>query len=94
MRVNFVVWGREGESVPCVCSIRFINHFVAARNTRASAALGELALVIPCCRTADQFSRLFLPASVGLWNLLPLSVFSGGTLSSFKSAINLYLLRA
>ena len=29
----------------------YLNHFVVARNTRASAALGELALLIPLCRT-------------------------------------------
>ena len=43
----------------------YLNHFVAARNARASAALGEFALVIPRYRT-DQFSRSFLPATVRL----------------------------
>ena len=61
----------------------YLNYFIAARNTRASADLGDLALVIPRCRT-DQFSRPFLPATVLLWNLLPSGVFIGGTLSSFK----------
>ena len=70
----------------------YLKHFVAARNNRASATLHELPLVIPRCRT-DQLSRLFLPAAVSLWNLLPLCVFCGGTLSSFKSAMNLCLLR-
>ena len=69
----------------------YLNHFVAARNTRASAALNELALVIPLCRT-DQFNRSFLPAAVRLRNLLLSGVFSNGTLSSFKSAVNLHLL--
>ena len=41
------------------------DHFIAARNTRASVALGELPLFIPRCRT-DQFSRLFLPAAMRL----------------------------
>ena len=41
----------------------YLNHFVAARNTRASAALGELVPVIPRCRTV-QFGRSFLPAAV------------------------------
>ena len=59
----------------------YMNHFVAARNTRASAALGELALVIPCSKT-DTFNRSFLPAAVRLWNLLPSGVFSDDTLSS------------
>ena len=72
---------------------KYLHHFVATHNTRASTALGELALVIPCCRT-DQFSRSFLPATVLLWNLLPSGVFSKGILSSFKSAMNLCLLRA
>ena len=49
-------------------------------------ALCELALMIPRCRT-DQFSRLFLPVAVRLWKLLPLDFFSGGALSTFRSAI-------
>ena len=40
----------------------YLNQFVAARNTRALAALGELALTIPRCRTG-QFNRSFLPAA-------------------------------
>ena len=52
-----------------------LNHFDAVCNTRASAALSELALVIPRCRN-DQFSRSFLPTAGHLWNLLPLGVFS------------------
>ena len=48
----------------------YLNRFVAARNTRTSTALDELALVIPRCRT-DQVSRPLLPAAVRLWNLLP-----------------------
>ena len=66
---------------------------VAALNTRALPALGELALVIPCCRT-DQFSRSFLPAAELLWNFLPSGVLSGDLFISFKSAMNLCLLRA
>ena len=71
----------------------YLNHFVAVPNTGASAALGELDLVIPRCRT-DPFSLSFLPAAVRLWNLLPSGVLSGGTLSFFRSSINLCLLRA
>ena len=70
----------------------YLHHFVVACNTRASAALGELASEIPRCRT-DQFSWSFLPAAVRLWKLLPPGVLSGGTLSPFKSSINLCLLR-
>ena len=33
----------------------YLKHFVAVRNTRAPAALGELVLVIPSCRI-DQFN--------------------------------------
>ena len=69
----------------------YLHRFVATRNTRTSAALDELALMMPRCR-ADQFSRSFLPAAVRLLNLLPSGVFSGGTLSSFKRAMNLCLL--
>ena len=70
----------------------YLNYFVAARNTRASAALGELVLVIRRFRI-DQFSRSFMAAAVRLWSLLPSRVFCGGTLSPFKSAMNLRLLR-
>ena len=41
----------------------YLHYVVAARNIRASAALGELGLVIPHCKT-DQFSRSFLTAAV------------------------------
>ena len=71
----------------------YLNRHVAVHNNRASAALGELALVIPRCRT-DEFSLTFLPANVHLWNLLPPVVFSCGTLSSFKSDMNFRLPRA
>ena len=43
----------------------YLNYFVAARNTRATAALDELVLVMSRCRT-DEFSRSFLPALVRL----------------------------
>ena len=39
----------------------YLHHSVVTRNTRASAVLGELALVILHRRT-DQLSRPFLPA--------------------------------
>ena len=44
----------------------YLHHFVAARNIRALVALGELLLVILCCRTV-QFSHSFLPAAVRLY---------------------------
>ena len=47
-----------------------LHHFVVARNIIASATEVQLALVILRCRT-DQFNRLFLPAAVCPWNLLP-----------------------
>ena len=53
-----------------------IHHVLAARNIRVIAALGELALMSTCSRT-DNFSQLFLPVAVRLWNLLPSGVFSG-----------------
>ena len=71
----------------------YLPNFVAARNTRASAALAQLSFVSSRCRT-DQFSWSCLPAAVRLWNLLPTGVFSSDTLSYFKSAINLCLQRA
>ena len=71
--------------------IQYLHPFLAARNTRASTPLGKVTLVIPHCRT-DQFIWSFLPAAVRLWNLLPSGMLSGGTLSSFKSVMNLCLL--
>ena len=70
---EFFVWDTEGDSDMCLlCKIyhrvdyplhEYLHHFVAARTTKVSAALGELALVIPRCRI-DQFRRLFLLAPV------------------------------
>ena len=71
---------------------KYLKFLFAASNTKASVALGEMALVIPHCRT-DQFSRSFLPAVGRLWNVLPSGVFNGDTLSSFKSTVNSCLLR-
>ena len=61
MRVNFVVWRqKEGQSLCLLYEIyhradhplhEYLHHFVAARNTRGSAAVCELVLVIPRCRT-------------------------------------------
>ena len=72
----------------------YLYDFVATRNTSASATLGKFTLGILRCRT-DQLSRLFLPADVRLWKLLPSGMYSGGSLSSFKSVPNnLCLMRA
>ena len=43
----------------------YLNYFIAAHNTRASAALGQLVLVIPRYGT-DPFNQLFLLAAVRL----------------------------
>ena len=43
----------------------YLKQFVAVRNTGASVALGEFALVIQRCRI-DQFNGSFLPADVHL----------------------------
>ena len=51
----------------------YLHYFVAARNTRASAAQGEIALVGPRC----SIGQSFLSAAVRLWNLLPSRVISG-----------------
>ena len=66
------------------------HYFVPLRNTRESAALCQLALVIPRRRT-NEFNRLFYTVAVRLWNLLPPGMFSDDTLSFFKSAMNLWL---
>ena len=73
-----VVWGwallfgsqKEGPCLVFDLSQGYLNYFVAARNTRTSAALCEWALVILRYRT-DQFNRSLLLAAVSLWNLLP-----------------------
>ena len=59
-----------------------LHNFVAARNTKDSAALGELALVIQRRRTGI-FSLSFLPAAVSLRNLLLPGVFGGCILNFF-----------
>ena len=86
--LRYKIYHRVGHSMN-----EYLNRFVIARNTRALAALGVLALVIPRYK-ADQFSRSFLPAVVRLSNFLPSGVFTGGSLSSVKSAMNVSLLRA
>ena len=67
----YLAHGRKASALCLLCKIYhrvdhpmngYLNHFVSARNTIASAALGELTLVIPRCRT-DQFSLSFLPAA-------------------------------
>ena len=69
--MNFVVL-RHRRKVSTLCLLpkichrvdhhmsEYLHHFVAARITRASAAMGELPVVLPSCR-ADQFSQSFLP---------------------------------
>ena len=89
----FCLWHRKCVSALCLFYNflhTYLHHFVATRNSRDSAALCELALVILSKRN-DQFSRLFLPFAVSLWNWLSSDVFCRSTLSSFKSAINLCL---
>ena len=56
----YKMYDRVGHSINV-----YLNHFVTVRNTRASGALSELALVILRCRT-DRFSRLILSATVRL----------------------------
>ena len=95
--------GTERRSVPCVFFYEiydraddllheYLHHFVTARNTRVSAALCELVLVIPRCRT-EQFSLSFLPVAARLWNMLPSNIFRGSTIIFFRSKMNLYLQR-
>ena len=81
--VNCVVWSTEALCLLYKIYHRvdhplneYLYHFVALRNTKASAVLGELALVSPRC-WADQVTRPFLPAAVRLLNLMTSGVFSG-----------------
>ena len=102
MRAEFVVWGTRKVSILCLLYniyhradhplYAYLHRFLAACNTRGSAALCELALVI-LRRRLDQFSRPFLPAVLRTRKLLFSGVLSGDTVSSFKSAVNLCLLR-
>ena len=66
----------------------YLHTFIAACNTIGLVALCELALVIPRCRTDS-----LLPV-VCTRNFPPPDVFSGGTFSSFKNAMNLCLQRS
>ena len=87
-------WLTEERLVPLWCLLynmylrvdhlmnKYLKHIVAAGNTRASEALGEMTLVISLCRT-DQFNRSFLPAALRLCNVLPSGVFSGDSLLEF-----------
>ena len=72
MRASFVVWGTEVSALCLLYKIyhrkehplhEYLHHFVAARNTRGSAALCEVAYLITHCRT-DQFSLSFLLVAV------------------------------
>ena len=54
-------------------------------------ATHALVLQVPRARTV-QYSRSFVPACIGLWNLLDGSAFSGDGLGDFKSAVNHALL--
>ena len=55
----------------------YLHHFVAAGNTRASGAPGELALVIPGYRT-DKFSSVVSACCRTSVDLLSPGLFSGG----------------
>ena len=70
----------------------YLNYLVTARTTKTSAALSVYIFVIPRCRLVNLVRHFC--AAVGVWNLLPSGVFSGGTLTCFKSAMNLCLLKA
>ena len=48
----------------------YLHHFVSVCNTKTLAALWEVTLVTPRCRTVS-FSRSFLPVAGRLFNLLP-----------------------
>ena len=66
---------------PCVPVLVTRGALVAHRYTYAPA----------CCRTS-QYSMIFIPLSVSLWNDLANPVFDGVGLAGFKSRANVYLL--
>ena len=70
----------------------YLNHFVAACNTRASIPLGGY---LWCSRASvTQFTRSFLPAVGSCRICCRRACLRMGTLISFKSTMNLRLLRA
>lgn len=66
--------------------------FIPRRFTRRTVQMHDRAF-IPIRYRTEQFSRSFVPWVVDAWNSLDGSVFAGGDLSTFKSAVNRFLLR-
>ena len=65
--------------------------YVPARVTRGALVAHGHSFAVPRCRTS-QYSRIFVPHSVSLWNGLGGPVFDGVGLAGFKSRANFYLL--
>ena len=65
--------------------------YVPARVTRGALVARRYTYAPPRCRTL-QYSRIFIPFSVSLWNDLANSVFDGVGLAGFKSRANASLL--
>ena len=65
--------------------------FVPVRVTRGALVAHRYTYAPPRCRTS-QYSRIFIPLSVSLWNDLANHVFDGVGLAGFKSRTNAFLL--
>ena len=70
---------------------RLPSRWVPRRNTRLAANSHEYCRVELTHKTT-QYSRTFVPKTIKIWNSLPCTVFTGGTLSCFKSRVNRFLL--
>ena len=98
----FLFWAQKESLVPCVYSMKFITK---PTTLCMSICIVSLQLVIlelqlfwvsslwrsRAAKPTTSVGRSRFPADVHLWNLLQSDVFCGGTLSSFKSAMNLCL---
>ena len=65
--------------------------YVPVRVTRGALVAHRYTFAPPRCRTS-QYSRIFVPLSVSLWNDLADPVFDGVELAGFKSRENAFLL--
>ena len=64
--------------------------YVPVRVTRGALVTHRYSYAPPRCRTS-QYSRIFIPLSVSLWNDLANPVFYGVGLAGFKSRANAFL---
>ena len=66
---------------------------VPMRRTRREVQMNSCALVSALSRNSVHYNRSFLPSVIELWNFLPQEIVDSRTMESFKSKVNLHLLR-